>query len=97
MPSTPRHHDPDPLGVAQDMEGFPGPLLDWKLIARLKLPFAQIVKHFGNPPAAARRWFKVTASAPAILAVSPLRKLGKSASGRAVTLSPKHRRVAAKR
>jgi hypothetical protein len=42
MPSTPRHHDPDPLGLAQDMEGFPGPLLDWKLIARLKLPFAQI-------------------------------------------------------
>jgi hypothetical protein len=97
MPSTPRHRDPDPLGLAQDMAGFPGPLLDWKLIARLKLPFAQIVKHFGNPPAAARRWFKVTASTPAIHAESPLRKLGESAAGLAATVSPKHRHVAAKR
>jgi len=97
MPSTPRHRDPDPLGLAQDMEGFPGPLLDWKLIACLKLPYAQIVKHFGNPPAAARHWFRVTGSTPAIIAVSPLRKRRKSTSRHVVTVSPKHRRVAAKR
>lgn len=94
MPSTTRRHDPDPLGLAQDVEGFPGPLLDWKLIARLNLPFEQIVKHFGNPPAAALRWFKTTTSPRA---VSSQRKLVKSTAAHLVTMSPKHRRVAAKR
>lgn len=58
MPSLHRDHDADPLGLAQDIEGRAGPLSDWKLIAGLKLPYAQIVKHFGAPPKAALSFFK---------------------------------------
>jgi hypothetical protein len=57
MPSHPDRSEADPLGLDQDIEGRSGPLLDWKLIARLNLPYAQIVKRFGVPPKAARQFF----------------------------------------
>jgi hypothetical protein len=57
MPSPHSHREIDPLGLAQDVEGHEGPLSDWKLIASLNLPYAQIVKRFGAPPKAARSFF----------------------------------------
>jgi len=44
--------DPDPLGLIADIEGRPGPLSEWDLVAKMDLSWDEIVDLFGPPPQA---------------------------------------------
>ena len=43
------------LGLVQDNAGVPLQACDWQQIARLGFSYAEVVEHFGEPPAGFRR------------------------------------------
>jgi hypothetical protein len=49
--------DPDPLGLIADTEGIAMPLHDWRGIAKLGLPYDQVVRLYGDPPKAVQHLF----------------------------------------
>jgi hypothetical protein len=71
--------DSDPLGIIADTEGIRMPLSDWKGIARLGMTYEQVVRLYGNPPKAARHFFRITAKSKSAVKHARLRPTPKVA------------------